>query len=270
MKKSSFFAKPTIPGGTNTLIKTVHFDYSYECWPGTINSSSGKLTLKKVWFEYNGVVNAYISPYKFEYSYPTGVTYPTQYAYIQTEMSGALVQNPSYSPYIDCWGNYQDYGNARRQLLKSWVSQVPDATYDPAAWQLKRIILPSGGEIHVQYEQHSYSHVQDREACAMVSLTDGETTVASGGIFTLNLSEIGVATPAEKNSLVELMNNSFVGDRAKMYFKFFYTLQSGTGMADFGSCNGEYIDGHVLFDTAYVDGGGNVKVQYTRFTPASV
>ncbi len=261
LEKIELFAKPTIPGGTNTLIKTVHFDYNYECWPGTINSSSGKLTLKKVWFEYNGVVNAYISPYKFEYSYPTGVTYPSQYAYIQTEMSGALIQNPSYSPYIDCWGNYQDDGNARRQLLKSWVSQVPDAAFDPAAWQLKRIILPSGGEIHVQYEQHSYSHVQDREACAMVSLTDGANTVASGGIFTLNLAEIGVSTPTEKTALVDLMNNSFVGDRAKMYFKFFYTLKSGDGVADFGSCNGEYIDGYVLFDTAYVDGSGNVKVQ---------
>lgn len=49
-------------------VKTVHFEYDYSSFPNTPNTvsgTSGKLTLKKVWFEYNQAVNAKISPYVF-------------------------------------------------------------------------------------------------------------------------------------------------------------------------------------------------------------
>lgn len=268
------YAKPTIPGAANTLVKTIHFYYNYECWPHTVNSgapgTNGKLTLKKVWFEYNGVVNAYISPYQFEYTYPTSVPYPSQYGYIQSEMVGAgpLDQTPNYTPYIDCWGNYQYDGNNRRQFMKSWVSQVPAPTFDPAAWQLKRIILPSGGEIHVQYEQNSYSYVQDRQACALVSLLDAPTTVATGSTFTINAAEVGATTTAEKTALAKLIKDTYLNK--KIFFKFFYTLKYNA-LADWGSCNGDYVEGYVNFSNCYLDAmTGLINIQISGGLPSQL
>ncbi|WP_431212115.1 hypothetical protein ACQ86N_41215 [Puia sp. P3] len=51
-------------------IKTVHFEYSYELCRG-INShvnDSGKLTLKKIWFTYNGNNKVTRNPYVFNYN----------------------------------------------------------------------------------------------------------------------------------------------------------------------------------------------------------
>lgn len=265
LKEIRLYAKATHLGDPDKLVKTIHFEYNYECWPHTINTipgnlGSGKLTLKKVWFEYNGVINAKISPYQFEYSYPTNVTYPAQYQFIQNEMTagGALIQNPDYTPYMDCWGNYQYDGNNRRQQFKSWDSQVPDVSFDAAAWQLKRIILPSGGEIHVQYEQNTYSYVQDRHACALVSLIDNDQNTAQGRLFTLNTDEIGANTDAEKDQLVTLINQTY--HDKKIFFKFFYTLK-GLHTADIGDCNGDYIEGYVNFVNCYRGGtGASAKV----------
>ncbi len=265
LKEIRLYARATHTGDPDKLVKTIHFEYNYECWPHTINTiagnlGSGKLTLKKVWFEYNGVINAKISPYQFEYSYPTSVAYPAQYQFIQNEMTagGALVQNPDYTPYMDCWGNYQYDGYNRRQQYKSWDSQVPDPSFDPAAWQLKRIILPSGGEIHVQYEQNTYSYVQDRNACALVSLIDNAQNAAQGSLYTLNTAEIGANTDAEKDQLVALINHTYHDQ--KIFFKFFYTLM-GLSTQDIGSCNGDYVEGYVNFVTCYRGGtGASAKV----------
>ena len=54
--------------------------------------------------------------------------------------------------------------------------------FDPAAWQLKTIKLPSGGEIHVQYEQDDYTYVQDQPAHVMTSIDD----IDERGKFYLN------------------------------------------------------------------------------------
>ena len=262
LDRIELYAKSTT-GGAGKLIKTIHFEYNYDCWPGNVNTSGGtygKLTLKKVWFEYNGVTSARISPYQFEYSYPTGVTYPSAYSGILSEMtaSGSLVQNPNYTPYIDCWGNYQDSGYARRQLMKTGVSQAPSASFDPAAWQLKRIILPSGGEIHVQYEQNTYSYVQDRNACSLVSIDDNDRNVASSNKYPINCAELGANTDIEKDSLVSLIKKTYKDQ--KIFFKFYYTLV-GLSTAPFGNCNGDYVEGYVNFTDCYrVSSGPSAKV----------
>ena len=57
------------PGRT---LKKIVFDYDYELMPGCPNSKSqngSKLTLKRVWFEYNGTAPFEVSPYEFSYTY---------------------------------------------------------------------------------------------------------------------------------------------------------------------------------------------------------
>ena len=54
---------------------------------------------------------------------------------------------------------------------------MPEETFDPAAWQLKVIKLPSGGQIHVQYEQNDYAYVQNRRATVMIPVDSYITIV---------------------------------------------------------------------------------------------
>ncbi|MCE3229439.1 MAG: hypothetical protein K0S32_3990, partial [Bacteroidetes bacterium] len=266
-------------GSPGKLIKKVIFKYDYSLCKSLPNTTgagatSGKLTLKELWFEHDGIVSAKISPYQFEYQYPTTSTadYPTKYDNIQAEFTPfATSQNPDYSPFaIDGWGNYQDAttGALRFDSLKVSVDQTPPANFDPAAWQLKQIILPSGGQIHVQYEQDDYLYVQDRRAEALVSLKTGvsQENELLGSThertYVLNSSDIGVTTSTEKTELAQLIRERY--NNKKIYFKFLYALM---GLApDLTKCNTDYISGYVNFLDAYVNGSGEVEIKVGNST----
>ncbi len=277
LKEIRLYAKSMDTTVSDKLIKTVHFEYDYSSWPGVYNNytgasgNTGKLTLKKVWFEYNGVVNAAISPYEFEYTYPN-VTYPSKYSYIHDEMNNSSVdQEPAYNPYIDCWGNYMYDGQNRRNKGQNWTSQKPGASFDPAAWQLKRIILPSGGEIHVQYEQQTYGYVQNRSACAMVSLENTEG-VADATKFYLNLNGLDIDA-SDKQRLADRIREEFVSSSADgglfMYYKFYYSLRGNNPPSNTlpdDNCNGEYVDGYAKVVNTGVE-SGKVFVEFDEPKP---
>ncbi|MCD6066496.1 MAG: hypothetical protein K0S33_1322 [Bacteroidetes bacterium] len=271
-------------GSPGKLVKKVLFKYDYSLCQNVPNQTGalgtgkkGKLTLKELWFEYDGIISAKISPYKFNYEYPnTATTYPAPYNF--WGYSG-LTENPDYSPFaVDAWGNYQDAGTAAARFadMKTGVNQTPPTTFDPAAWQLKRITLPSGGEIHVEYEQDDYLYVQDRRAASLVSiqipsttdpadllpLSDPSVVVDMPDLFSprsyiLKVDEINVMSLPEKQALVELINQNLQDD--KIYFKFLYAL-IGTA-PDIGKCNSDYITGYTNFRKAYVSMNGKVIVQ---------
>ncbi|MBS1636297.1 MAG: hypothetical protein JST26_10295 [Bacteroidetes bacterium] len=263
-------------GITGKLIKTVRFKYDYSLCSGVPNNDgsagglgTGKLTLTNVWFEYEGVVPAKVSPYQFSYTYadPTS-TYPFPYNYnnvsnpgYMNEYSailagGAAAQNPAYTKEgIDAWGNYQKNGDTRFNMLMKHVNQNPDPSFDPAAWQLKRITLPSGGEIHVQYEQDDYQYVQNRRAMALVPLDHAASQNTFGGTvntFTIDVGGTAGATGnlgysvSETTSLVSLINNELTND--KIYFKFLYSMIGTTAGPD--QCNSDFISGYVNFVSA--------------------
>ncbi|MGE3801222.1 MAG: hypothetical protein AB7H80_09395, partial [Candidatus Kapaibacterium sp.] len=58
-------------GNLKEKLQTTYFEYTYELCQGLPNAynGAGKLTLKRVYFEYNGVTTARISPYVFGYEY---------------------------------------------------------------------------------------------------------------------------------------------------------------------------------------------------------
>lgn len=278
LRQINLYAKPT-NGGNPELIKTVHFQYDYTAWPNLPNHQwgtdpHGKLTLKRVWFEYNGVVNAKISPYEFEYTYPD-VDYPSKYQYIKDEMTNSsLEQTPDYTPNIDCWGKYQRSGQDRRDKYMSWVTQKPAAQFDPAVWQLKRIILPSGGEIHVQYEENTYSYVQDRPSCQMVSLlnenSSSDNNYAKTTRFYLNLNDIDInaSSTTEKQELVDLIKKTYMSNNkflTHMYYKFFYSLKNRDA-DDITSCDGDYIDGFAKVTDVGIS-SGRVYIDINKEVP---
>jgi hypothetical protein len=278
-------------GLPSVKIKTVNFEYDYSLCTGMPNNvnynpsnpqaaNSGKLTLKKVWFDYNDVKNVKISPYIFEYTYPQSANsgqpgylaggYPAMY---QSQFGNYMLsanQNPSYSPFdIDCWGNYQYQGLNRYNKFQTWMNQAaPAAQFDPAAWHLKVIKLPSKGEIHVQYEQNTYSYVQNRRAMGMVPLISSP----SPDKFYVDAAAIGVTTSTEKTALKKLIKEQFINKKDKIYFKFYYRLLGTDGIqVTDGSCNGEFITGYATVTDVNTDAGGLfIKIQNGEDLPQQV
>lgn len=275
LEKIELYAKGSDGEGENDqLLKTIHFDYSYESFPDIPNTigtgnNIGKLSLTKVWFEYEGIYNAKISPYVFEYNYPNTSSYPAKYASLETPSN----QSPVYSKFdIDAWGNYQVNGGDRFANMRPWLDQgdLSYTGFDPAAWQLKNIKLPSGGEIHVQYEQDDYSYVQDKLAHALVRLDS--TTPTSGDDFILDVdTDIDFGTEdldeitAIKHKMVDQINEIYGSHQKRMYFKFLYQML-GASPPTLDDYLSEYLTGYVYVTSASLIGG---KIVLTLGSPDS-
>ena len=281
LDRIELFAKDS--NGEERLIKTVRFQYDYSLCGSVpnnsgltidqggadINENKGKLTLRKVWFEYQGVVEAKISPYEFGYSYPLNSEYPERYSDLINYGQG-LHENPDYSPFaIDAWGNNQENGGKRFEEMTPWVNQTPPASFDPAAWQLKTITLPSGGQIHVQYEQDDYQYVQDKLAHVMVSLKSGPNS--SSDFFYLDHKELGL-TDNELLELAALIQDMYVDKGRRLFFKFLYRLIGDEENPLITDCNADYITGYVQVKRVGVEiesGANNDRVYLQLGKPAS-
>ncbi len=291
-------------------LQTINFSYDYSICkklPNNISvpsnilgyNSSGKLTLKKVWVEYEGVYNARISPYIFEYNYPKTLAddfknnekYKNILNYYQNFTDDS--ENPDYNPFVlDGWGNVQPYGETLNKFdfpfryqgpmvlpvvatTDDWRSQFRSENksaiaknFDPAAWNLKGITLPSGGKILVQYEQNEYTHVQDRPAMSLTNLeqqgyVEENMTGVTYGKATLDLSTLGLTsdyipnpTILEKKciDLAQRIKEYYVGTSNKIYFKFLYNLVDRTKPL-IDDCASEYISGYSeVNDVIYFNG----------------
>lgn len=269
LERIELFAKNDLDQITGK-VKTVHFEYDYSVmqtapstggYPGVLNSAIGfstenvppgyvgafrygKLTLRKVWFEYEGVINSTISPYTFDYQYKKSSYFSSdivsrygnivRYADTLREATAATNyvndENPPYnSNSVDRWGSYRYYseGYGRSMALQPYTNQKNSQYFDPAAWQLKVVTLPSGGQIHVQYEQHDYNYVQDRPAMAMVGLSGQGIKVGNKMKYYLKTNnDLNIATgTAEMDRLVATMKKQFVEQGEKIYFKFLYQFK---------------------------------------------
>lgn len=140
-------------------VKTVHFEYTYELCKGIDpdRPNTGKLTLKKIWFTYNGNNKGKKNAYVFNYS-----------------------NNPAYNPRSsDRWGTYKSQldnpGSTTNNLVTN--AEFPYAIQDSmkaaanaGAWALDSIALPSGGRMKITYESDDYGFVQNRRAAQMMTV----------------------------------------------------------------------------------------------------
>jgi hypothetical protein len=143
-------------------VKTVHFEYGYDLCKGYNKTdtvaNSGKLTLKRIWFTYNGNKKGKKNAYVFNYS----------------------GKNPNYDhKSFDRWGNYKDAaanpGYAENNKVTN--GENPYAVQDSAlaakniaAWTLDSIVLPSGGRMKITYESDDYGFVQHTRAARMFNI----------------------------------------------------------------------------------------------------
>ncbi len=227
-----------------TPIKIVHFDYSYDLCDGAENSdNSGKLTLKRVWFEFGKNKRGVTSPYKFTYA------------------AKNTDQNPDYSNLsVDRWGNYKPVANNQAAFTNNaqnpYVNQYDD--YDgsgtinttdtekrnknASAWCLTNITLPSGGEIEVDYESDDYAYVQDKKAMQMLEVAGfgsvGGTDLQGGNTkvyFKLDTPLPSSLSASAKKARIK----EYIQGIDKLYYKTYLKLKNKPGA---GSAY-DYIDG---------------------------
>ncbi|MBT1710549.1 hypothetical protein KK062_20055 [Fulvivirgaceae bacterium PWU5] len=261
-KRNVADGKITGPKSGRKPIKSVLFDYTNDLATGIPNGlteTTGKLTLTHVHFEYNGTNPTKISPYEFEYAYPKDNTYglyPDHYkngadnvVSFYANMKGS--ENPVYDPLMtDAWGNYQFNGRERFANDRPWLNQKAVDTFDPAAWQLKVIRLPSGGEIHVQYEQDDYSYVQNQEAHVMVALKydPNEQNSPTSQLFHryyIDPKSIGIddSDAMALKNMRDMIGKRYVEGKKKIYFRFLYSL-IGNDVPNMTTCNAEKVSGY--------------------------
>ncbi|MBK7034415.1 MAG: hypothetical protein IPH49_14380 [Ignavibacteria bacterium] len=257
----------------------------------------GKLTLKRVWTEYGDVKGAAISPYVFHYTYPLdgvdGFAWsdavsnddvwigPRNFSENYTTSTGngvsvkrrnQLRQNPAYDVVnIDPWGSYThtggDQGNKWRQHIRQSVapgSGSGGGGYDPAAWQLKMITLPSGAQIHIQYESNTYSFVQDRQAMALVPLSNA-TINEEGIVFcTLDIATELPGRPA-KDVYHALLRSLEKDDR--LFFRFLYPVANcnSTRNQDYVPRTSEFVSGFAPVsssDISFNETTGQITIRF--------
>lgn len=300
LKKIELYSKdPNDPTKTvGKPIKTIHFEYyddAHSLCKGIPSAvvNGGKLTLKRVWFEYEGIVKSKISPYEFLYEYkkdhakvvmndPSVIWNPishfqlngpvvTHYQNITDELSVDVNENPNYDANnTDAWGNLAYNGIARAGKLQNWVYQGARSAadrFDPAAWNLKTIVLPSGGQILIQYEEHDYQHVQNLVATTLVSL---ET--ANDNHYTLKMSDLGITTAVEAAAYKAQLDQYFHTlkndqnrylESSKIYFKMLYSLLEGNisqNEINVADCSSEYITGYCNVSQIEYDNNLNIKL----------
>lgn len=149
----------TRAGGKQAPIKTVRFTYDYQLCQGVFNGTGGqgKLTLKKVHFEYGNSSRGALNPYEFTYHQ----------------------SNPSYDILaFDRWGTFKPYpsGQAYANNYLPYTDQNPsnksNIDTQAASWSLTGIRSPSGAKITIDYETDDYAYVQHKPAMQMMQLVD--------------------------------------------------------------------------------------------------
>lgn len=243
----------TIDPGKNSAvkpIKTAHFEYDYSLCANIppnngltemvngidLNSRKGKLTLKKVYFTYRASNMGKYAPYKFDYS----------------EI------NPDYDiKGFDVWGNYKENTNPLTTSEFPFVEQNKAvADLKTSAWILKKVTLPSGGELGIQTESDDYKYVQNKKAMQMFKV------VGAGNDSTPPLNPIGqlfdnlepykyiyvnVGDPAITLNSTEFINKYLSENIDKpIYFKFLLNMTTKGGSIQ--NYEKDFVSGYFMID----------------------
>lgn len=223
------------------MLKKVNFAYDYSLQknsPGC-NPDKGKLTLKRVWVETEQITEKEIPQYVFGYTYPSTPS-GIHTSYNSLFPTAAVEENPDYNVNnIDDWGYYQKDGTSRYKMQLIGTNQDPSDAFDPAAYVLKTIQLPGGGQIFIQYEQNTYRYVQNRECMVLAPINsfgegneDHQIVIDPKDIPGLkNLFSQGATQDQinlrekEVNDIIEKINSMFVHGGEQMYMKVLASLK---------------------------------------------
>lgn len=221
-------------------IKTVHFEYTYELCPGVNRplNTGGKLTLKRIWFTYNGNDKGKRNPYVFNYN----------------------TNNPAYTgKSYDRWGNYKPETQNPGYLSYNPITnaEYPYALQDStlaarnaAAWTLDSIVLPSGGRLKIDYESDDYAYVQNKRAAQLFKVTGFSNGIPaslndlSRSLYGLtDYRYVSITVPKAVTSKQDIYTRYLEGLNGKLYFRLFVQVP-----ADKYGGGGEYIPCYATID----------------------
>lgn len=192
-------------------IKVVHLEHDYSICKGLPNSigNVGKLTLKRVYFTFGQNQKGKLNPYDFQYDTANYNFY-------------------NYRQY-DRWGGFKDAANNPNGLNNSEFPYTLQDTLTTnkfaRAWQLNKIILPSGGSINITYESDDYAYVQDRRASQMCMLNGVTIPGQPTGLVKADYIYVTLPQPVTSGSDQEMRERYFEGI-TNLYYKFLLDLDA--------------------------------------------
>jgi hypothetical protein len=274
-------------------IKVVHFVYDYTLCKEIPNfdgasNAAGKLTLKKIYFTYGDSKKGALSPYEFDYD------------------ADNSDHNPKYNlKGYDRWGNYKPNAGNNCSAIDPNIPtyEFPYVDQDKttadeysAAWSLKKITLPSGGTINIEYESDDYAYVQNKQAMEMFKITgvsgSGSATVPTGpaakslnehqyiyfplhALANSELPDDDISDPGQ----IQQIGKKYLNGIQDLYFRVlvkmtqssssyeyvsgYASLEGGTnfGLASDGSVSGKFTHGWIKIKTVPIgDKNGNTDV----------
>ncbi|BDD05646.1 hypothetical protein [Aureibacter tunicatorum] len=226
------FVKLYARGNSGYSIKKINFDYDYKLCPGTENSiatGKGKLTLRKVKFQYGNSYRGLSNPYVFSY---------------YNESAGYKYQGN------DRWGNYKTASDPDFPYVDQYLTKE-ELDHDASTWNLSNIQTPSGSKINISYEADSYAYVQHLPAMQMMKLcgSNGGSNISFEGnhdnpyvYFKANKS---VENLEDARKYLDLKRNQLYF-KAKMYMR----TSSENGAVD-------WVSGYVDLDTDRLNDANN-------------
>ena len=249
LKSIKLYAKPDydVNGSSAVPIQEVHFEYDYSLcknYPGNKIQGHGKLTLKEIYFVYQGSYKLKRSSYKFEYNSP----------------------NADYNmKAVDRWGTYSPTGTGAGDYTlpdsKLTSADFPYTVQDSSLvneycqqWTLTDIFLPSGGKMHVDYESDDYAYVQHLQASQMYPIVATSDVVGgmNEGDFTQPMIQpLSRNDEAEKNRSIffklkpgfDKREDYFIPGQA-IYFKCLVNMNDADSEYD----QFEYVTGYAFVD----------------------
>lgn len=233
-------------------IKVVKFEYSYELCRGVPNNADnanglnsdpslgGKLTLKKVWFQYGNS--------------PKGANFPYQFTY-NTSVNGQTID---YGDMLtDRWGVYKspdanlgqmkndEFPYTAQDIQGNNTSIKAIEDQNAALWHLASVHLPTGGNINVNYESDDYAYVQDKHAMAMSGIAglidqNGNDVTSSSSTALRDAHGIKVQIPnvTVTGDPTAWFKNNYLNGADYIYTKF--SVKVATGYSDPGGPDYNY------------------------------
>lgn len=201
-----------------TPIRVAHFVYAYSLMPGvpnSINNTTGKLTLKQVYFTFGNNQKGAINPYTFTY---------------YDENQPLAYHHQMY----DRWGNYKDpadnpvgMNNAEYPFTLQDTAETNDFV---SRWQLQQITTPTGSGIVVHYESDDYAYVQDQRASQMCAVSGVGSPGNTTGLINA-ATPIFITLPQPVSSQQDLVFRYFQ-NMEYLFFKCYLNLD-GQGHQEF-------------------------------------
>lgn len=247
-----------------TALQEVHFVYDYSLCKGYPANATGggKLTLKEIYFAYQGSYKMKRSSYRFEYD----------------------SQNANYNmKAIDRWGTYQptgsgalDYENAANPLPQGdfpYTTQDKDqADANAKQWALTGIYLPSGGKMEIEYESDDYAYVQNLAASQMFPIVaTGDVSGTMNMISHIdepNIQPISTSTASGENRAIffQLKDGySTINDYAKYGDQIYFKCLVNMAKSSQGTNKWEYVSGYGFVDSITKVGDyGKIVFQPTK------